>query len=136
MMLTPCCPRAGPTGGEGFALPAGTWSFTWAATFFAMRLVMRPPHMHAGTRAGAGMHRRAAPVRRSDPFDLQEFEVHRGGTTKDAHHNLQTPLVGLNLVHHTGEVGERPVDDSDALPAAEKDPMFWALRTRFHLLQD
>jgi hypothetical protein len=26
MMFTPCWPRAGPTGGDGFALPAGSWS--------------------------------------------------------------------------------------------------------------
>ena len=25
MMLTPCAPRAGPTGGAGFAAPAGSW---------------------------------------------------------------------------------------------------------------
>ena len=36
MMLTPCWPSAGPTGGEGFAFPAVIWSFTIAWTFFAM----------------------------------------------------------------------------------------------------
>src|SRR4030065_334850 len=41
MMLTPCWPRAGPTGGAGLAFPAGTCSFTWAVTFLVMRLVMR-----------------------------------------------------------------------------------------------
>ena len=30
MMLTPCWPSAGPTGGEGLALPAGICSFTIA----------------------------------------------------------------------------------------------------------
>src|SRR5215510_9472141 len=35
MMLTPCWPSAGPTGGDGFALPAGICSFTIAWTFFA-----------------------------------------------------------------------------------------------------
>ena len=30
MMLTPCWPRAGPTGGAGLALPAGICSFTIA----------------------------------------------------------------------------------------------------------
>src|SRR5258708_39384814 len=34
MMLTPCWPRAGPTGGEGFALPAGSCSLTIPVTFF------------------------------------------------------------------------------------------------------
>ncbi len=39
MMLTPCCPRAGPTGGEGFAFPAGIWSLIWVMIFFAMRFL-------------------------------------------------------------------------------------------------
>src|SRR5262245_50675456 len=34
MMFTPCWPSAGPTGGEGLALPAGTWSLMNAVTFF------------------------------------------------------------------------------------------------------
>src|SRR5687768_12004598 len=33
MMLTPCGPRAVPTGGAGFAAPAGTCSLTKAVTF-------------------------------------------------------------------------------------------------------
>src|SRR5947207_6257451 len=36
MMLTPCCPSAGPTGGAGVALPAGICNFTWPITFFAI----------------------------------------------------------------------------------------------------
>ena len=36
MMLTPAEPRAGPTGGAGFAAPAGIWSFTTPVTFFAI----------------------------------------------------------------------------------------------------
>src|SRR5438105_10577811 len=36
MMLTPCWPSAGPTGGEGFAFPAGSWSFTIPVIFFAI----------------------------------------------------------------------------------------------------
>ena len=36
MMFTPCWPSAGPTGGAGFALPAGIWSFTNALIDFAM----------------------------------------------------------------------------------------------------
>src|SRR5438128_1784944 len=36
MMLTPCGPRAVPTGGAGVALPAGIWSLTLPVTFFAI----------------------------------------------------------------------------------------------------
>ncbi len=35
-MLTPCWPKAGPTGGAGFALPAMICNLTIALTFFAM----------------------------------------------------------------------------------------------------
>ena len=36
MMLTPCWPSAGPTGGAGLALPAMICNLTIALTFFAM----------------------------------------------------------------------------------------------------
>jgi hypothetical protein len=35
MILTPCWPSAGPTGGAGFACPPGICSFMIAFTFFA-----------------------------------------------------------------------------------------------------
>src|SRR5512133_4245384 len=92
IMLTPCWPRAGPTGGEGLALPAGTCSFTWAVTFLATRLDMPPP--------------RWRPSRASDPLHLEELEVHRGRPAEDAHHDLEPPLVRLDLLHHPREVGE------------------------------
>ena len=34
--LTPCWPRAGPTGGAGFACPPGIWSLMSVMTFLAM----------------------------------------------------------------------------------------------------
>src|SRR5688572_23194739 len=36
MMLTPCWPRAGPTGGAGLAAPAGIWSLIRVSTFLAI----------------------------------------------------------------------------------------------------
>src|SRR2546426_47879 len=41
MMLTPCWPSAGPTGGDGFAFPAGSCSFTIPVTFFAIASLSR-----------------------------------------------------------------------------------------------
>jgi hypothetical protein len=35
IMFKPLCPRAGPTGGEGLALPAGICNFNSPANFFA-----------------------------------------------------------------------------------------------------
>ena len=36
MMLMPCWPSAGPTGGAGDAWPPGACSLIWVRTFFAM----------------------------------------------------------------------------------------------------
>src|SRR5258706_241799 len=43
MIFTPCGPSAVPTGGAGVALPAAIWSFTTAATFFAIDESSRIP---------------------------------------------------------------------------------------------
>src|SRR5580698_6031596 len=45
MMLMPCGPRAGPTGGAGLALPAASCSLTIPETFFAMTVpsLLREP---------------------------------------------------------------------------------------------
>src|SRR5208337_2907609 len=36
MMLTPCCPNAGPTGGAGLACPAGICNLIIPVIFFAI----------------------------------------------------------------------------------------------------
>ena len=36
IIFKPRCPRAGPTGGEGLAFPAGICSLSSPATFFAI----------------------------------------------------------------------------------------------------
>src|SRR5437763_1526859 len=69
MMLTPRCPRAGPTGGLGFACPAGICSLISAMAFFAMVC--------------------------SGLFDLHEVELDGGGAREDADQHAQLPLVRL-----------------------------------------
>src|SRR5512139_1793585 len=76
MMLTPCCPSAGPTGGEGFAFPAGICSFTIACTFFAI----------------------------SEPFDLVVLEFHGRQPSEDGHHDLQLAALGIEVVDGALEV--------------------------------
>src|SRR5438445_1809112 len=53
MMLTPCWPSAGPTGGAGLAWPPGIWSLISVRTFLAiessvefLHLVERELHGH------------------------------------------------------------------------------------------
>src|SRR3954471_7368487 len=89
MMLTPCWPRAVPTGGAGVAWPALIWSLTRAATFLRLRRaappMLSPPAVQAareqasrdrswnGRRAattdhakGGGEKRQASRVERDD----------------------------------------------------------------------
>src|SRR3954453_14439953 len=58
MMLTPCWPSAGPTGGAGFACPPGICSLIMVRTFFAISRSSSP---------GRSRARRAPVVRRCPP---------------------------------------------------------------------
>src|SRR2546427_3560100 len=91
MMFTPCWPSAGPTGGDGFALPAGICSFTIAWTFFIARSYSSP---HA-----------------SDPLHLVVLELDRRGPPEDRHDHLHPSPLGVHVVDHTLEVDERSIDD-------------------------
>src|SRR5436309_11286007 len=95
-MLTPCCPSAGPTGGAGVAWPPGHWSFTFAVTTLAIRLLSL-------RKVGTAHHAFIPSPKlksqvvgsdhpqgdwRSDPLDLPVFEVHRGRPVEDDQHHL------------------------------------------------
>src|SRR5215467_12069123 len=109
MMLTPCWPRAGPTGGEAFALPAGICSFTIAWTFFAMG---------------------------SEPLHLVVLELHRRHTSEDGHHHLELAALRVEIVDAALEVHERPLDDPHLVPLLEGGLELGLLGALLHLLQD
>src|SRR6266542_6788344 len=108
MMLTPCWPRAGPTGGEGLALPAGICSLTIACTFFAM----------------------------SEPLDLVVLELHGGQPSEDGHHDLQLAPLGVEIVDGPLEVHEGPLDHPHLVPLLEGGLELRLLRPFLHLPQD
>src|SRR6185369_4252163 len=56
MMFRPCCPSAGPTGGAGFALPAGHRSLMVGVAFFMMELAetREPTGSHGGRGSRGG----------------------------------------------------------------------------------
>src|SRR2546425_1185157 len=112
MMLTPCGPSAGPTGGDGFALPAGICSFTIAWTFFIAR-----PHA-------------------SDPLHLVVLELDGRGPAEDRHDHLHPPALGVHVVHHALEVDERSVDDAHLVAALEHGLGLGLLGARLHLTED
>src|SRR5438552_9072628 len=112
MMFTPCWPSAGPTGGDGFALPAGICSFTIAWTFFIAR-----PHA-------------------SDPLHLVVLELDGRGPAEDRHDHLHPPALGVHVVHHALEVDERSVDDAHLVAALEHGLGLGLLGARLHLTED
>src|SRR5262249_10593321 len=109
MMFTPCWPSAGPTGGDGFALPAGICSFTIAWPFF----IATPPA--------------------SDPLHLVVLELDGRRPAEDRHDHLHPSALGVHVVHHTLEVHERPVDDAHLVAALEHRLGLRLLGARLHL---
>src|SRR5712692_5994031 len=95
MMLTPCWPSAGPTGGAGVAFPAGMCSFTNPTTFFAM------------------------PWPRLELLDLEEVELDRRRPPEDGDHHLHRGAVVVDLVDIALEIAERPIDDPHRVAALE-----------------
>src|ERR1019366_6805595 len=92
MMLTPCGPSAVPTGGAGVALPAGICNFTDAVIFFAI----------------------------STLFHLQELQLHRRGASENRHHHAQRSALRIDLVHFSGEIRERSLDDAHRIVLLER----------------
>src|SRR5438876_3398629 len=95
MMLTPCWPSAGPTGGEGFALPAGICSFTIAWTFFAM----------------------AFPLERAD-LAVRQLQPRMTSEHRDEH--LQPALGRRRLVDHALESAVGTLEDPHLVTALER----------------
>src|SRR5271155_152600 len=120
MMLRPRWPNAGPIGGDGLALPAGTCSLIIPTIFLAM-LFPQPPRRRPGSippslrplthgsRLAPGCSRRLR--RRSPLLDLRILELDRGRPAKDRHRDLDPRLLFVDLLDDAVERGERPVGD-------------------------
>src|SRR5665809_132842 len=85
MMLTPCWPSAGPTGGAGFAAPAGMWSLIIVRTFFAIALYL-------------------------DLLHLVVSDLDRGLAAEDRDQDLELRRVLVDLRDLPGEVLQRTGD--------------------------
>src|SRR5882672_6594323 len=81
MMFTPCWPSAGPTGGEGFAFPAGSCSLTIPVTFF----IASPCFVVRTAVVGLPLGLRL--------LHLHEVQLDRGGAAKDRDQHPHPPLV-------------------------------------------
>src|SRR4051795_2371813 len=100
MMLTPCWPSAGPTGGAGVAAPALIWSLIRPAIFFL------------GGMSGS-----------SDLRYLAEGELDRRLPAEDGHEDLQSLGLGVDLVDGRRQRRERAVHDRDRLADGEVDDL-------------
>src|SRR4029450_7443279 len=116
MMFTPGWPSAGPTGGDGFALPAGICSFTTAWTFF-----IEPA---------------CREERASDPLHLVILELDGRRPAKHRHHHLHPSALRVHVVDHSLEIDERSVDHADLVAASEDGLGLGLLGPRLHLPQD
>src|SRR6185312_8890526 len=94
MMLTPCWPSAGPTGGAGLALPAWICSLMSVRTFLAI-----------GSRrvAGAALNL----------LYLVISDLDRRLAAEDGDQDLELGGVLVDLGDLAGEIGERAGDDLD-----------------------
>src|SRR4051795_11953382 len=97
MMLTPCWPRAGPTGGAGFACPPGIWSLISVRTFFALQIPL------------------------VELLHVVESDLDRHLPLEDVHHHLELLAVGVHVGDLAVEVRERARRDLDGLAERELD---------------
>src|SRR5919109_772421 len=114
MMLTPCWPRAGPTGGAGLACPAGICNLIWPTTFFAMVCYL------LNRRAGGASCRWTAWAAgwrffTSGFLDFPIFQFHRRVAAKHVDRHLQLAFIRVDFLNHAAEVEERAIVDLDRL---------------------
>src|SRR5919107_5702177 len=109
MMLTPCWPSAGPTGGAGVAAPALIWSLMTAVNRFLggmTFLLCRDVGLWSGLEgplAGARVERARRGGRGVlNLGDLVERQLDRSLAAEDGDEHLQLLLLGVDLVDRGG----------------------------------
>src|SRR6187401_1387614 len=124
MMLRPRWPSAGPIGGEGFALPAGTCSLIKPTIFFAM----------LRSYVGASERRKGRSPRLLRLLDLTEFQLHRCRAAENRDRHAQPALLVVHVFHRALEVGERAVLHPHHLADLEQHLGLGLLHALAHLL--
>src|SRR3954447_25497395 len=90
MMFTPCWPSAGPTGGAGFAAPAGIWSLIWVRTFFAIAWTLDLLHLVV-----VDLDRRLAAENRDQDLELGGVLIDLGDLAGEVRERARDHLDGL-----------------------------------------
>src|SRR5438445_11730453 len=96
MMFTPCWPSAGPTGGEGFAFPAGSCSLTIPVTFFISTLLWWCERLESGLPPWIRL------------LHLHEVQLDLRGAAGDRDQHRHADLLPVHFLHDAVEVHERP----------------------------
>src|SRR3954470_5068298 len=108
MMLTPCWPSAGPTGGAGVAAPAWICSLMTAASFFLGGMSQNSCICFL---IRAVVDRQA----RLDLGHLIELQLDRGLPAEDRDQHLEALGVQVHLADGRRKRREGPVGDGDRL---------------------
>src|SRR3954470_16522725 len=109
MMLMPCWPSAGPTGGAGEAWPPGACSLMVVRTFFMTYLRGHPAHESERRRRVSGSYL----------LDLVVADLDGRLAAKDRYQHLQLARVLVDLGDLTREVRQGAGDDLDGLADVE-----------------
>src|SRR5208282_819070 len=138
MILTPRCPSAGPTGGEGFAAPAGICSLIDPTTFLAtLKSFLVAQSRTPLARASAARLRRIdCCFVASGLLYLHKVQFDRSCTAEDRDQNAHLALFGLDFLDGAVEVLERAVNDFDRLAHLEQHLGLGPQGPFFHLLLD
>src|SRR5689334_13744939 len=129
MMLRPRWPSAGPMGGDGFALPAGTWSLIRPTIFFATVLLLSGANGRRSCGAlpvkatgYAGLaYRNGQTTSGLEPclplclLDLPEIQFHRRRAPEDEHGDADLALLVIHFLDGAVEVGERTLGHAHRL---------------------
>src|SRR5215470_1447428 len=102
MMLTPCGPRAVPTGGAGVAAPAFSCTLTTAAIFFFLGAI-------SWVLTCVLYYARRGRMSWSELGDLVERKLDRRLPAEDRHQHLELLGVGVDLAHGGWQRRERAV---------------------------
>src|SRR3954452_17385637 len=89
MMLMPCWPRAGPTGGAGVACPPGACSLMVVRTFFISAFDCQGSRDLPEPGAAAPEIRSRPPSATSDLLHLIVANLHRRLPAEDRHEDLE-----------------------------------------------
>src|SRR5690606_22668122 len=147
MMFRPRWPSAGPTGGEGFALPAGTWSLIRPTVFCATGHLLSGSSGHRLRDALPVQSPEAArPVRqwprlsrlrsRLGLLDLAEIQFHGRRAAENQHRDADLALLVVHFLDGAVEIRERTLGHAHRLAHLEEHLRLGLFHALLHLVQD